>query len=120
MTEREILKRFIDVFENERANAPDTYTAMAASVIDLRQCVNDAKTVLATTTEPEPEHPAVEAYRKWMRELPIHTGPAERFLAGWKHGLAWAAEQIYFKHESGGSGETFLRDYAAATPTQLP
>lgn len=111
MTEREILKHFVDTWDGW-SNGEKLHMRMTSIVAE-------AKALLAAS-DPSPEHPAVVAYRKWGDSLkPRPYAMSEGFLAGWKQALAHIAENF----DDGRPytyAHTHLMNASNDTPTHLP
>lgn len=116
MTERErdILRALIDLLAGDRP-------VVATEAVKL---LKKAQELLDVTTDPEPDHPAVVAYRQWCSTLrnweavPLSEG----FLAGWKQALEHNAGLLSRCYQDR-IGELICRDLLVAsndTPTQLP
>lgn len=109
MTERELLKRLVRDW--------DRIAHGMGPPLELSQFINEARVVLASTTDPEPEHPAVVAYQKWCNSMKPGTySMAEGFLAGWRQALLYVAKYYDVNHRT----HSHLISEGNSTPTHLP
>ena len=113
MTEREILKKLVDLWQSDDGDF--------AVFGDLGRLAKEARKLLAETEPKPPDHPAVVAYREWAHsKLGCVTTTGQVFLAGWKRALEHIADNFDDSAFMQCDVRRHLLAASNATPERLP